>query len=177
MSEKADMIVFINFHGVSVAGMSTLRNELRGVGATLKVAKKRLVKRVLDGFGFSGEMSGFEGEVALFFSASAKGTDASSGAKGGSASGGKESEPVEAVKILVDFAKKTEGLQILGGVYEKGYVGVETVKMLASIPPREVLLGQVVGGIVSPLGGFVRVINGPLQGFIGVLTNMQKSRT
>ncbi|PIR69709.1 MAG: 50S ribosomal protein L10 [Candidatus Niyogibacteria bacterium CG10_big_fil_rev_8_21_14_0_10_46_36] len=156
LSEKADMIVFVNFHGLSVADMSTLRGELREAGATLKVAKKRLVKRVLDGFGFSGEMSGFDGEIALFF---------------------KEGEPIEAVKILVDFAKKVEGLQVLGGIYEKGFVGMETVKMLASIPPREVLLGQVVGSIASPLSGFVRVINGPVQGFIGVLHNISKSRS
>lgn len=155
LSEKADMIVFLNFHGLSVAGMSTLRNELRKAGAVLKVAKKRLIRRVLDGFGFSGEMSGFDGEVALFF---------------------KEGEPIEAVKVLVNFAKKTEGLRVLGGVYEKGYVGADIVKMLASIPPRKVLLAQVVGGISAPLGGFVRVINGPMQGFIGVLHNISKSR-
>lgn len=155
LSEKADMIIFLNFHGLSVAGMSKLRNELRKAGAVLKVAKKRLIKRVLDGFGFSGEMSGFDGEVALFF---------------------KEGEPVEAVKVLVDFSKKTEGLRVLGGVYEKGYVGAETIKMLASIPPREVLLGQVVWGISAPLTGFVRVINGPLRGFVGVLNNIIKSR-
>lgn len=156
LSEKADMIVFVNFHGISVSNISSLRSELRKAGAALKVAKKRLVKRVLDGFGFSGEMSGFEGEVALFF---------------------KEGEPVEAVKVLVDFAKKTEGLEILGGVYEKGYVGGKTVKMLASIPPREVLLGQLAGAIASPISGFLRVANGPVRSFIRVLNNIAKSRT
>lgn len=155
LSEKADMIVFVNFHGVSVADMSALRNNLRKAGAALKVAKKRLAKRVLDGLGLHGDMPRLEGEVALFF---------------------KEGEPVEAVKVLVDFAKKFEGMKILGGVYEKGYVGQEIVEMLASIPPRDVLLVQVVGTMVSPLRGFASVLNGPLQGFIGVLNNIIKSR-
>ncbi|MBI4114425.1 MAG: 50S ribosomal protein L10 [Candidatus Niyogibacteria bacterium] len=154
-AEHADMIVFLNFHKVSVADMSALRNILRKAGAALKVAKKRLAKRVLDGLGLHGDMPKLEGEVALFF---------------------KEGEPVEAVKVLSDFAKKFEGMKILGGVYERGYVGADIVKMLASIPPRDVLFGQVVGGIASPIRGFMNVINGPLAGLVGVLHNITKSR-
>ena len=154
-TESASILVFIGFHKLSVVKMSKLRKALRGVGAELKVAKKRLVKRVLDGFGFSGVLPDLKGEVGVL-----------------TASG----DAIEPTKVLSKFAKdkEYEGLSILGGVFEKGYVANQAIKQLAAIPPREVLLGQLVYAISSPLKGFVRALSGPMRNMVGVLNNLAK---
>ena len=154
-TEKAGILVFVGFHGLSVAKISKLRKALRQVGAEFKVAKKRLIRRVLDGFGFSGALPDLKGEVGVL-----------------SVSG----EPIEPARVLSKFVrdKEYEGLNILGGVFEKGYIGMEAVKQLASIPSREVLLSQLVGAISSPLRGFVGVLSGPMRNMVGVLNNLSK---
>ena len=152
--EKASILVFVGFRGLSVAKMSKLRKALRQVGAEFKVAKKRLIKRVLDGFGFSGSLPDLKGEVGVL-----------------SASG----DAVEPAQVLSKFAKdkEYEGLSILGGVFEKGFVAGAAIKQLASIPSREVLLGQLVYAISSPLRGFVGVLSGPMRNMVGVLQNLK----
>lgn len=154
-TEGASILVFVGFHGLSVAKMLKLRKALRQVGAEFKIAKKRLIKRVLDGFGFSGALPDLKGEVGVL-----------------SAFG----DPVEAAKVLSKFVKNKEydGLGILGGVFEKGYIASVAVSQLASIPSREVLLGQLVGAIASPLRGFVGVLSGPMRNLVGVLQNLKE---
>ena len=154
-TESASILVFVGFHKLSVAKISKLRKALREVGAEFKVAKNRLIKRVLDGFGFTGMLPDLKGEVGVL-----------------SASG----DAIEPAKILSKFAKdkEYEGLSILGGVFEKGFVSMQAIKQLASIPPREVLLAQLVGAISSPLRGFVGVLSGPMRNMVGVLNNLSK---
>ena len=154
-TESASILVFVGFHKLSVAKISKLRKALRQAGAEFKVAKKRLIKRVLDGFGYSGSVPDLKGEVGVL-----------------SVSG----EPIEPARVLSKFTKdkEYEGLSILGGVFEKGYIGMEAVKQLASIPSREILLGQLVGVISSPLRGFVGVLSGPMRNMVGVLNNLSK---
>ena len=149
------MLVFVGFRGLSVAKMSVLRKALRQAGAEFKVAKKRLIKRVLEGFGFSGVLPELKGEVGVLAALG---------------------DAIEPAKILSKFVKdkEYEGLSILGGIFEKGYVSMEAVKQLAAIPAREVLLSQLVGVISSPLRGFVGVLSGPMRNMVGVINNLSK---
>ena len=142
--EKAKISIFVNFHGISVKDVSELRGDLYKDGIDYKVAKKTLVNRTLDGFGYSGDKPQFDGELAVVL-----GYD----------------DVVAPAKTLSEFTKKhKEGLKILGGVYEGGYIDEGVVSMLATIPSREVLLGQ-----------FVNVINSPVQGFVGVLSVVMRN--
>jgi large subunit ribosomal protein L10 len=132
--KKAQFIAFVNFHGLSVALSSDLRRKLRAAGASYDVVKKTLIKKGLSDYKFGGTQPEMEGETAIIIS---------------------EGDPIAPAKVLHDFIKKNKILATTGGVFESNYVGADVIKMLGSIPPREVLLAQIVNIINSPIQGFV----------------------
>ena len=154
-AERAKVTVFLNFHGLKTKDMNQLRANLRKVGVDVKTVKKTLLKRVLGGLGISGELPKLEGEIAAVFS---------------------YEEAPEAAKIIKDFAKKNEGLKIAGGILAGQYVFAQTVKQFADIPPREVLLAQLLGVLNSPMTGFVRVVSEPARSMVGVIYQLSKKQ-
>lgn len=154
--KKAKIVVFVNFHGLSVSLANELRKILRNMGVTYVVAKKTLIKKALETFGFSGEMPKLEGEIAIALS---------------------EGDPIASAKALEQFAKKNKGkINLIGGVFENKYIGAETVIMLANIPPREILLGQLVNIINSPIQGLVVTLNGITTKFVRILNEIAKNK-
>ena len=141
---KAEFVAFVNFHGLNVALVSDLRKKLKVAGAEYNVAKKTLVKKGLSGISYGGELPKLDGEVAVITSA----------------------DPLAPSKVIQEFIKKNKVLAALGGVYDKNYVGGDVIKMLGSIPPREVLLAQI-----------VNIINSPIQGIVVVLDKISKLKT
>ncbi len=133
----AESIVFVNFHGLSVAQATELRKSLRALGAGYTVAKKTLLRRALADR-FTGEMPELEGEVAIAY-----GTD-----------------PIGPARGIYEFEKKNkEVVKIIGGVYEGAYVPAPMMIELASIPSREVLLGKLVNLLNSPIQRVVMAVN------------------
>ena len=153
-TEGAKYLVFVNFHSMSVQDSRELRGRLRDAHVDFKVAKKRLVMRVLDGLGLSGDMPKLEGELAVAFS----------------------KDEVSAPQILSKFRKEKKSIELLGGVLDGAYVDAEVIAQLASIPSQEVLFGQVVSSISAPLRGLVGVLGGPQRSFISVLKNISDSK-
>ncbi len=146
---KGKSIIFVNFHGLTVAGVNELRRNLRAKGVGYYVAKKTLIKRAFDGSPITGTLPELEGEVAVaYLPASVEGDE------------------LLAVKEIYDFHKKNTGvIKIIGGVFEGVYSSAEEMLALAKIPGREVLLGQ-----------FVNVINSPIQGLVIALDAIAKKQ-
>lgn len=135
--KKANILVFVNFHGLSVAKSTKLRRELRKAQAGYRVVKKTLLKRVLDAVGIS-DSPKLEGEVGVAFGAG---------------------DAAELPRIVAQFIKtEKEGLKILGGVYESKFVGSDITNRLASIPPRDTLLTQLAFILNQPMASFARVL-------------------
>ena len=129
---KAKTIVFVHFKGLPVTEANHLRQSLRGVATQFFVAKKTLIKRALSNAGFKGDWPDLTGEVALAYG----------------------DEPLAVPKGVYEFEKKTQGqVRILGGVYEDEFRDAGMMVTLAQIPSREVLLGQLVGMLQSPIRG------------------------
>ena len=148
---KGKSIVFVNFHGLTVAGVNELRRNLRVKGIGYYVAKKTLIKRAFAGSPITGDLPELDGEVAVAYLPN----DSQVG-----------SDELSTVKEIYDFHKKnTEVIKIIGGVFEGAYAGAEQMLALAKIPGREVLLGQ-----------FVNVINSPIQGLVIALSAMAKKK-
>lgn len=138
--KNSESIVFVNFHGIGVKDTDELRSSLREKGVGYSVLKKTLVKRVLKESGFEGDVPQLDGELALAYS-----EDAIAPARG-----------------IMEFQKKHKKvISPLGGVFESRYIGIDEVKQLALIPSREVLYGQ-----------FVGLLNSPIQQTVGVLNNV-----
>lgn len=132
--KKGKSLVFVNFHGLTVAGINELRRLLQSKGMGYYVAKKTLIRRAFDKAKIEGEMPELEGEVAIAY-----GEDA-----------------LAPIKEIYDFHKKNaEVIKIIGGVFEGAFAPAEKMLTLAKIPSREVLYAQFLNVINSPIQGLV----------------------
>jgi large subunit ribosomal protein L10 len=131
-------IVFVNFHGLGVAESSEMRRALRGNNIEYFVAKKTLIKKALEGQNIESDLPQLDGEVALAFSKDA----------------------MAPAREVYAFQKKFDGkLSILGGVFEGSFKDKESMMSIATIPSLQVLYGQFVNLINSPIQGLVLALN------------------
>jgi len=140
--DKAGSTVFVNFHGLSVSDTTELRRNLRGQDIGFTVAKKTLIKRALADVKVEGSAPSLDGEVAVAY-----GEDATAPAR-----------------EIYEFQKTHKNqIAILGGIFEGGYKDKEEMTTIASIPSMQILRGQ-----------FVNIINSPIQGFVMALNEITK---
>lgn len=123
-----------DFTGMTVEKVSALRAKCRAAGVQYKVIKNTLLKRAINAHGVTTLDDFLEGPTALAFSM--------------------ESE-VEPARVLVEFAKDNERPVIKAGLIGDRLYSADEVKQLASLPPRDVLLAQVLGTLCAPLSGFL----------------------
>lgn len=137
------LLIFTDFSGVSVEDLKKLRVSLAaGAGAKLKVFKKRLLGITLKEGGFDFDPNQFDSQLATVFS---------------------DKDISEVAALVYKFFKEVEkkGFKILGAydLAAKNFVDAETVKMIGKLPPREVLLAQVVGMLAAPIRMFLYVLD------------------
>jgi len=130
--------VFVNFHGLTMADVTEVRRALQSEGVKYVVAKKTLAKKVWNEKGLSGSLPELPGELAIAY-----GEDDIAPAR-------------EVYKCQKTFKNK---IAILGGVFEKRFVGSDEMKVIASIPSREVLYAQFLNLINSPIQRFAMVVD------------------
>ena len=136
--KDAQSVVVVDYRGLTVAEDTQLRKALREAGVTYKVYKNTLVSRAVEGTQFESLRDVLEGPNAFAIST----TDATAPAR-----------------ILANFAKTADKLELKGGVVEGTYYDAKAINVIASIPSREVLLGRLLGSMQSPIANFARVIN------------------
>ena len=134
----AQTAVVVDYRGLTVEQDTQLRKQLREAGVSYKVYKNTLIKRAAEGTEFAALDPHLEGPTALAVSK----TDATAPAR-----------------ILAEFAKKADKLEIKGGVVEDTYYDAKGMQAIATIPSREVLLGRLLGSMQSPITNFARVLN------------------
>ena len=124
--ENAKSVVAFDYRGLSVAEVTELRRKLREVGADYKVYKNTLTKRAMD------ELNIEMNEYLAGPSAIAFGTD-----------------ELSIVKIINDFAKEHEALELKAGIIEGKVAGLEDLKRYAAIPSRDMLLTMLAAGLMG----------------------------
>ncbi len=146
--KKQKVIVFCNYQGVKTKEMNEIRESLKGVGAKLKALKKTLAEIAFkkEGIDFSRKLSKTQLAVVV----------------------GTEDE-LAPLKVLYDFSKRNNQFEILAGYLEKEFLTQEKVTLLAQIPSKEILLGQLAYVLKNPISCFVNVLNGNIKGLINVL--------
>ena len=136
--EKAQGVVLASYQGLTVEEDTMLRKSLREAGVEYKVYKNTLVTLAANELGLGDLVQYLEGPVSIAF--------------------GYEDATAPA-RILAEFAKKADKLEIKGGVVEDTYYDAKGMQVIATIPSREVLLGKLLGSIQSPITNFARVLN------------------
>ena len=142
------LTILTDYRGLSVSDLQRLRAELRGTNARLKVVKNTLTRIAAERVGLAAVTPLLEGPTALVCTAA---------------------DPVAAAKVVTDFACTSRLLAVKGGLLEGKLLPPAEVEWLATLPPREVLLAQVVGGLQAPLSGLVSVLAGPIRALASVL--------
>lgn len=137
--DEAKLLLFADFKGVKVEELRDLRKVLKGINAKFMVVKKRLLRIVLQRKGIDLDPLKFEGQVGAIFS------------------GGEISEIVQPI---YKFSKDHPNFKLVGGLNleKKGEVPFETIQMIGSLPPREILLTQLMGALIAPLRGLMYIL-------------------
>lgn len=145
---RSNLVVLTDYRGLTVADMASLRRRLRGQGVEYRVAKNTLTSFAAEKAGKAGLKGSLVGPTAIAFVA------------------GEESA---AAKALSDFERGSKVFKIKGGMLGQRLLAAGDVGTLANMPPRPVLLSQVVAGFQSPIAGVVGVLGGVLGGLVGTL--------
>lgn len=146
--KNAKAMVFADYRGLTVEQDTELRSALRKAGVDYKVVKNTLTR-------FAAKENGLEG-LDTFLS-------------GPTAMASSDSDPAAPAKVLSEYAKKFEKLELKVGVVEGKVIDLNGIKALAELPPKEVLIAKVLGSFNAPISGFVNVLNGNLRGLVVAL--------
>lgn len=136
---QSGVVVITRNLGLSVAQSTELRSKMRDAGASYKVAKNRLAKLALKDTDYAGLDEYLTGPTALGYSA----------------------DPVAAAKAVVEFAKTTDKIEIVGGSMGATKLDEAGVKALASMPSLDELRGKIVGLVNAPATKVVQLVNAP----------------
>jgi len=129
--KNSSAVVFFDYRGLSVEAMTSLRRSLKEAGSELKVYKNTLTKRALNTLNISLDEH-LTGPKAMAY-----GTDA-----------------VAPVKVLANFAKENEALQLKVGIIDGEIADIDMLNKLATIPSREGLLTMLAGGLLEHVKNF-----------------------
>jgi large subunit ribosomal protein L10 len=147
---------FVSFNKVKAFPYNTLRNELRGMGSKVFVAKNSMFKRAFQELGYQDCDALLEGETGVVFVY--------------------DKDVVKTCKVLMDFSKEKEVLEVRGGLLGDQKLTSAQVSALAKLPSKEVLLGAAVSSLASPLTGFLGVLNQMILKFVWVVEEIKKTK-
>ena len=149
----AKSVIITDYRGLTVGEITELRSRLRAQGVEYRVIKNTLLKIAAKDAGFEGVDEYFQGPTAVAY--------------------GLE-DAVAPAQVLAKFIKDYKKLEIKGGILEGKAIGLDDVKALADLPPREILLGQVASVFQAPIAGLVNVLQGPIRKFGYALEEVRK---
>jgi large subunit ribosomal protein L10 len=141
--ESADAIFAIDYRGLSVKQAVALRSSLTEAGATFQVAKNTLTERAADKAGADSIKPLLEGPTALTFV---------------------NGDVAVAAKALATFRRQNGVLAFKGGAVGGETLSIDQIESIARLPARDVLQGQFVGVLASPITGLVRGLGALIGG-------------
>lgn len=136
--KDAQSIVLVDYRGLTVEQDTQLRKNLREAGVTYKVYKNTFMNRAFQGTEFEGLSQYLEGPSAVAIS---------------------KDDATAPARVLSEFAKTADKLEIKAGVVEGTVYDAKGIASIASIPSREVLISKLLGSLQSPVTNFARVLN------------------
>src|SRR5436305_13141488 len=148
--KAAETLLVADYRGLTMPQIDELRSRLLESGARFTVVKNTLTRRAAEAAGTEALLTLLDGPSAIAFVEA-------------------DGDMVAAAKALADAARETRVLEIRGGIMQGRAVTAAEIEGLATLPPEEVLRGQVLGAIVAPLSSFAALVNAPLQNLYGLI--------
>jgi large subunit ribosomal protein L10 len=141
--QESEAIFAVDFRGISVPQAADVRTRLRDADATFRVVKNTLTERAADQVSAESLKPLLEGPTALTFV---------------------RGDVAMAAKAIAGFNRETQLLAFKGGVMNGDALDADQILAISRLPAREVLYGQLVGVVASPITGVVRGLNALLSG-------------
>ena len=136
---NAQSVVFVDYRGYTVEEDTELRSNFRKAGVEYAVIKNTYMERACADAGIDEAVNGyFAGPTAVAFG---------------------DEDAVAPAKVIRDFVKKSKKGVIKGGIVNGKVVDTAAIEALADLPPREVLIAQILGGMKAPLTKMAVVLN------------------
>lgn len=136
--KQAQAIVFADYRGLTVEQDTNLRAAMRKAGVSYQVVKNSMSSRALTESGYEGLEELLKGPTAIAYS---------------------KEDVISPAKVVKEFADKYDKLSIKGGTMEGKAIDIADINRLASIPSVEVLYGQLVFGLMSPIASLAILLN------------------
>jgi large subunit ribosomal protein L10 len=153
--EKADSILVLHYKGLTVSEANELRGILKDYDVDLRVLKNTLTRIALAGTPHESLVPFVDGPIAVLFV---------------------RGESAGVARAVREFSRGRSELFFQGGMMGDILLSAEQVSSIASLPSKEVLLGQAVGRVAGPLYGIVGVCAGPVRNMLAVLTAVSERK-
>ena len=145
-----DTLMVADYRGLTMTQIDNLRSRLLEHGARFAVVKNTLTRRAAEAAGADALLALLDGPTAIAFLES-------------------DGDPVAVAKALADTARESRVLEVRGGILEGRPIEPSEVESLAKLPPVDVLRGQVLSAVTSPLITIVGLFTAPVQDLYGLL--------
>ncbi len=150
--ERSTLMASSAYRGLTVKEMQELRRRLREGGIEVKVIKNSLLRLAAEQSGHGDMSSIIEGPTALAIA---------------------YGDIIEAAKAIAGYAQGApQAFSLRGGYMDGQVLTAADLKDLVKIPPKPVLLAQLLGQLQSPLAGFIGLLDAPLQELTGLLQSL-----
>lgn len=149
-------IVLADYTGVTVAEVSELRRKCRDAKVEYKVVKNTLARIAARETDLGDLADHFDGPIAVALSSV---------------------DSVAPARVLADFIKDYQKLTLKAGYFEGRVYSVAQVQEIAKLPPREQLLGQVIGAVQAPMAQIVYCVEGVLRNLVSIIDEAGKKKT
>ena len=147
---SAETLIVADYRGLTNKQLEALRDQLLPHGARFRIVKNTLTRRAAEQAGADALLVMLEGPTAIAFIESS-------------------GDPAAVAKALAATAKETNVLTLRGGILEGTTLSGEEVDRLATLPPLDVLRGQLVGAIVAPITLLLGLVSAPLRDLHGLI--------
>jgi len=150
--ESSGVVVVAHYAGLTVAEMQDLRARMRDAGGSVRVAKNRLAKIALEGKPNASIADLLTGMTVLAFS----------------------EDPVAAAKVMEDYAKDNQKLEILGGAMGDAALDRAGVTAVSKMPSREELIASIAACIGAPASNIAGAIGAPASNIASILSTIEE---
>ncbi len=148
-------VFVLNYSGLTVQQMEDIRNSIKESNATFNVIKNSVVKKAIEGSGWESLRDYLKGTNAFAFSSE---------------------DPAVVARVLVGKAKEHKKLKIKYCSLNGHVIDAKQIEALSKLPPKEILVAQLLGTMKAPISGFVNVLAGNIRKLMYALKAIEEKK-
>jgi len=150
---KAKGVYLADFSGINVQMINKLRQQFKNENVTYRIVKNTLTRRSIEGLNYDDLLPYLEGPTALAFS---------------------YYDAIAPGKLIEDFFKKNKKLEMKAAIIDGKIYNKDMARKIVELPPKDILIAQLLGTLNSPIFGLVNTLNGVIRKFANVVDQIRE---